>query len=259
MKNTAKKYLNLLFIALLLILFLGLEKGNREYFAYAFILGFVGSIFISHFPQLKAAIKSLKARLQRKPLNTNSTTQLKPKENITSALLCQFSHRITAKLKSAYPEATWDWATKPNMQSLLDGEVIRIRTASTGDFNHAEMHVDSYGNIILQMMAIQPLDPKTVPTPTAEMPVVVDCSSWFSLLGQKALTDIIGNLNCHGYSNIQLDEIGNVLIEGNDGELSCNATLPHFPGKKYYEELISIFTKAELMATVEKENIKLSW
>jgi hypothetical protein len=227
---------------------------------YLILLGLIGGLLLLILPQVKQLIQLLKTKMHPsihpKKISTEPVT---PKTDITMALLCQLSHRISSKLKSAYPGALWDWDGKPYVKRILDGEVMRIRTRHTGEYNYAEMHLDNYGNIILQMMSIQSLHP-TVPTdPDANKPMIVDCSSWYSLLGQKALTDIISVVNCHGHSNLYLDDSGNVLLKGDEGNQKSQYQLPHFPGQKYYEELISIFAQAELTAVVENGAIKLSW
>ena len=261
MNKNITKYLKILFLVLLAALFLGLESKNRLYLTYLIVIGILGAVLFLLLPQLKSLFRLLQRKLRRvSRVRKNTNEQSKPKSDITLALLCQFSHRITAKLKSAYPDATWDWETKPNVKRLLDGNIARIRTANTGDYNFAEMHVDHYGNIILQMMLIQTLDQKPVPSEgEPEPPVIVDCSSWFSLLGEKILVDVIGDLNCHGHSCLHIDDAGSILIKNEKEEMNCKAQLPHFPGKKHYQELISIFTDAELKAAIENETIKLSW
>lgn len=259
MKKTIVKYLKLLFIVLIVALLFGLESKNRAYLAYIIIFGVIGGLVLLLLPQLKALAKSTQS-LFKSSSKRAVKVEPKPKSDITLALMCQFSHRITAKLKSAYPDSTWDWEKQPNVQKLLDGEKTRIRTWNTDKYTHAEMLIDNYGNIVLQMMLIESID-GAIPTaePGEEQPVVVDCNSWFSLLGQKALTEIIGELNSHGHSSLFIDDSGMILVKEAGDELLCKAQMPHFPGKKYYEELISIFTKAELKAAVENKNIKLSW
>lgn len=55
-------------------------------------------------------------------------------------LLGHVSCRISEKLKSAYPDATWQW-DEPHPESIVRGGTMRIKTSNTEDYTHAEVTV----------------------------------------------------------------------------------------------------------------------
>ena len=68
-------------------------------------------------------------------------------------LLGHISCRISEKLKSAYPQATWQWCS-PRPVSIIRGGTGRIRTFNTEDYTHAEVTVGEYFKIAFKMMKI---------------------------------------------------------------------------------------------------------
>lgn len=268
-KNNAMKYLHFTVILMLILALLGFR--NDRIITGILLAGIGGTLLLMiapRLPRIKFRPAHVKTRGRRKAWKAEISANRKP--DIHAALLCQVSHRITEKLKSAFPDAVWDWTKRPDATALLDGETVRISTANTRDYNHAELKIDAYGNISLKMMLVKPLEEtgtrKKKPEPAPETPgqegqeetPVVDCRSWYELVGEKALAETITELNAHGHSQLSINGNGDILIRENK-KMVPKSTLPHFPGKDYYRELIPIFEAAELKASVSNGNLKLSW
>lgn len=218
--------------------------------------GLLGTVFLALAPQIR--LPKLHRRVKRRKRRKDTAEQ--PSDDIRMALLCQLSHRITDKLHSAYPDAVWDWEKRPNTERLLNGNALRLSVSHAGDFTHAEVSIDAYGSLRLKMMRIEPFsqagsDPANDPGPE---PPVVDCNSWYELVGANVLNQLITDLNARGYSSLSINERGEILIVENEKTVVKDA-FQNFPGKNYWEELAEIFMENELQAEVTDTALQLSW
>ena len=68
-------------------------------------------------------------------------------------MLCHISLRITDKLKSAYPQAVWQWKQKPSLKDILAGATLRIAVDDMEKYNHADICFDRFGRIHVQPLA----------------------------------------------------------------------------------------------------------
>ena len=178
-------------------------------------------------------------------------------DGVQSALLCQLSHRITDKLRSAYPQALWDWERQPDIQRILSGRPARICLIDADEYTHAEIRLDPYGDIHLQLLKIEDLSRKgSADSDTKDQPA--DCASWYELVGASVLKQVITDLNARGYEQLSINEAGDIFItEGTTPVIKEH--FQNFPGKKHWPELVSIFQENELQAEATDTALVLSW
>lgn len=69
------------------------------------------------------------------------------------------NHRILAYLRSAYPQATFEWCEKQPEQLIRNGGTGRIRVFGIDEFDHADVTLDQNANIKCDMVKIVPLRP----------------------------------------------------------------------------------------------------
>lgn len=185
-------------------------------------------------------------------------------EQEVEMMLCHISLRITDKLKSAYPQAVWQWKQKPSLKNILAGATLRIAVDDMEKYNHADICFDRFGRIHVQPLVVgsfQPSAQDTPPEPENEepkAPSVVDVSVWYELVGQKVLESLITELNAGGHTRLTIKENGDVVIRQNKKEL-LKATLENFPGRNYWEELISTLEENELKARIAGDALQVSW
>ena len=185
-------------------------------------------------------------------------------EQEVEMMLCHISLRITDKLKSAYPQAVWQWKQKPSLKDILAGATLRIAVDDMEKYNHADICFDRFGRIHVQPLVVgsfQPSAQDTPPEPENEepkVPSVVDVSVWYELVGQKVLESLITELNAGGHTRLTIKENGDVVIRQNKKEL-LKATLENFPGRNYWEELISTLEENELKARIAGDALQVSW
>lgn len=157
-------------------------------------------------------------------------------------LLQHVEARITELLRLAYPQAEWQWCEEDPESVIREGGAARIRTKNTGVYRDATLSFEEPGDLHLEFIETAPLrdllahaqvaepsvpqgEPVQVPAP-AEVPVpepvtsgIVpaepreeDVNLWYSLIGQKALTELITELNIRQCSQITIDPDGDVYF-----------------------------------------------
>lgn len=185
-------------------------------------------------------------------------------EQEVEMMLCHISLRITDKLKSAYPQAVWQWKQKPSLKNILAGATLRIAVDDMEKYNHADICFDRFGRIHVQPLVVGSFQPSAQDTPPEpeneepEVPSVVDVSVWYELVGQRVLESLITELNAGGHTRLTIKENGDVVIRQNKKEL-LKATLENFPGRNYWEELISTLEENELKARIAGDALQVSW
>ena len=104
--------------SVVLVLFLSLlfipENINRSVIAGIAIAGIWGSLLFLIVPRLpRIPSPALKRKSAYSSGNLDGITDME------TLLWRQISYQITGKLKSAYPDATWEFIKEPNVDSLL--------------------------------------------------------------------------------------------------------------------------------------------
>ena len=258
--------------AVAIILFLALlftpEQINRPVIVGIAITGIAGSFLFLLIPMMPHISVPLSLR------NTHTHKRKKQKKeapffDMEKLLIRQISYQVTDKIKAAFPDASWEYTRPVKAESLLNCDIIRIRTFHTGDYNFADVSLDRYGHLKLFMMTItdftplpgqkNPDHPETDgPEPPAEPPVHVDPESWYSLIGKPLLTELIGDLQARGHQKLFINEAGEIFIYANNSP-EIKDTFQHFPPRDYWAALTEIFHRDELKAKETGNTLELSW
>lgn len=171
--------------------------------------------------------------------------------------------RISDKLKSAYPDVTWNWEVEQPDDLASKGGTGRIKLHQAGEFTHAEVTVDQLARIDFKMMKlvdINALIPGVQPangTPTAE-PVITDAAAWFDLVGREQLTAIVTELNTRNHRKLSIAENGDVYVVEDDASVK-QSTLENLPGKNYWNELSTLIAEIGIKAQVIGDQLRLAW
>ena len=256
-----------------IILFLALlftpESIDRSVIAGIAITGIAGSFLFLLLPMLPRIPAPSFLR------NTHTHKRKKQKKeapffDMETLLIRQISYQVTDKIKAAFPDASWEYTRPVKAESLLNCDIIRIRTFHTGDYNFADVSLDRYGHLKLFMMTItdftplpgqkNPDHPETNgPENPAEPPVHVDPESWYSLIGKPLLTELIGDLQARGHQKLFINEAGEIFIFDNNNRPEIKDTFQHFPPRDYWVALTDIFHRDELKAKETGNTLELSW
>lgn len=179
-------------------------------------------------------------------------------------MLQHISLRITEKIKSAYPDATWRWADSPDLTAILDGKTFRIQVDDMAAFTHADIRFDRYARIRITPLSVGEFassadsGKKTPSEEDTKEPAVVDVISWYKLIGRQMLESVITDLNANGHSRLSIKENGDIIITRNKKE-ALKGTLDQFPPKNYWNEFLNLLEEQELHGKVEKDRIIISW
>ena len=276
MKTRKKEYKSIKILkAAALVLFLVLlftpEQRNRSVIAGIAIAGITGSLLfllipmLPHIPVL-SYLRNICPHIHRH----QNRKQKAPVFDMETLLIRQINYQVTDKIKAAYPDASWEYTRPVKAESLLNCDIIRIRTFRTGDYNFADVSLDRYGHLKLFMMTItdftplpgqkNPDHPETNgPEPPAEPPVHVDPESWYSLIGKPLLTELIGDLQARGHQKLFINEGGEIFIFDNNNNPEIKDTFQYFPPRDYWAALTDIFHRDELKAKETGNTLELSW
>ena len=210
------------------------DNINRSVIAGIALAGILGSLLFLIVPRLpRIPSPALKRKSAYSSGNPDGITDME------TLLWRQISYQVTGKLKSAYPDATWEFTKEPNVDSLLNGNALRIRTFHTKEYNFAEVRLDRYGELVLSMMTIESLKPKAEPTGTDSIGQV-DPQSWYTLIGKPLLSNLIGDLQARGHQKLFISENGEIFIKNGDSK-EIKGTFEHFPPSQHLAAIISSY------------------
>lgn len=206
---------------------------------------------------------------QQEPVQeTAASGSEKQLTGLTSAdqetMLRHIALRITEKLKSAYPDATWIWQDKPELKAVLNGQTVRIITDGIENNTHADISFDRYARVHIDMLVVEEFAAKAAEQPessvpeTEKVPDIVDVRVWYDLIGRSTLETLVTDLNANGHTRLTIKENGDIVITRNKKE-EVQTHLENFPAKNYWSELINIFKENELKAVARKDGLGISW
>ena len=249
--RTIKMTLQITVLCLFAAAFL-LPKGSQSYLMTGIAAaGVLVSLAILIIPPLASGLRKLRIPTGRATDTGNGNSDLE------TILIRQISYQITDTLQSAFPEATWEFAEPLPLSHLLDGDAIRLSTRNTGNHNFAEVSMDEYGSLHLQMLTVSALKRKGDKSASPDTPKV-DPASWYSLIGKPFLVEMIGNLQAKGHQKLFIGEQGDVYIL-NGKEPEVKGKLEHFPPKAYWPALLQVFADDELEAAETENAVEITW
>ena len=177
-------------------------------------------------------------------------------------LMRHVNFRISSFLKSAYPEATWEWRENSPEEIVAKGGTGRIQVYGITDFNYADVTVNKNAGISCNMLKIVPLselqtdNTQEKPKPVPQTPV--DPQIWYEKKGRIVLENLITDLNSRGHSSLTITEAGEVLIEQADHAVK-KACLEGMPDKMYWTRLSKVLQSEGLATDINENSMVISW
>lgn len=196
-----------------------------------------------------------------KPRTLSAEKDTMVSDSDSKAVLVHIALRISDKLKSAYPDAIWQWTESPCLHDILTGKTIRIQVENMSSYNHADVFFDRFGRIHVEPMTIGTFKPEEETDSTDEStsePAPVDVRVWYDLVGQPILEKHITELNTSGHGKLTIKENGDIVINRQKKEVLI-ATLDSFPAKQYWKELVTVLEENELCAKANDKHLVVSW
>ena len=291
-KSVFTKSMKILIVSLLLLAIFFQKERSQKLMALAFILWAVVTVGIllfrksgKLFKKCRTFLSALKQKIGQmmevsEEIPSSVPVQEYPEEHVSptkpasdsreyETMLLHIALRITEKLKSAYPQAVWQWKDTPDLQDILKGGTIRILVENMDTYTHADISFDRFGRIHVEPMVIGSFadaengkgikpEPGGADEETTPEPSVVDVRVWYELIGQKALEELITDLNANGHSMLTIKENGDIVVSCQKKKI-LKATLDSFPGKTYWKELVSILEENELKGKISDNSLQVSW
>lgn len=183
-------------------------------------------------------------------------------EPAEGVLLRHVNFRISAYLKSAYPNVTWEWQEENPERIISKGGTARIKLFGVPDFNYADVIFDCKANINCDMMKIIPLGEvagASNAAPVQKPPQQpADPQIWFEMQARQVLEDLIADLYSRGHNSLTIKENGDICIKQADAEVTAK-TLKNFPPRNYWQALARVFEKEGMAAAVTDTGLAVTW
>lgn len=264
----------------LIIVVVGFVRGNAMYWCLGALgLIWLTTLMIQQCAQIRTLFKKASCRLKRNPRKPESVSASQlasseaPKQNVSEPapaavqanipteriLLRQINYRITAKLRAVYREAVWDWDEKPTVQYITEGGCRRIKLENADEYNFAEVHIDKYSDIKLQLLKVVPCGETKNSKDAIVTDFDVDVEFWYSNHGQKILENIIGELNGHGIRKLKINADGKIYARKGKANVLHGRIKKMLP-QSSWKQLTEFFkTELELKAEAKGNSICVSW
>ena len=82
---------------------------------------------------------------------------------------------------------------------------------------------------------------------------------WFDMVGQRALTEIITDLNVQGCTRLLLRENGDVYAVDAQQQAQQVSTLEQMPSRGLWDQLKDRLTELELTVNLEGDHMVIAW
>ena len=184
-------------------------------------------------------------------------------EPLSDILLLHVNQRITAALRTAGSNITWEWATKDPLAIVKEGGRCLIRVHGLDGFESAEVVLDKQAHLRCELINTVPLRPNPTtaspekPRIPAETPPLSNPRIWYETEGRAALEGIVADLSSRGHHSMTVQEDGHIQLA--DGSTSVLPELHGFPPVGCWEKLKQVFAGDGLAAEETSGKLVLSW
>lgn len=280
-KNVFTKSIQILIVLLIILTVILPKEHSQTGIAVCFIIWLTATLGVKLWRNRKS-IKAFLSNQKKKSQNSKTTSDVKPynpevptpqpvpeangimlSDAQVKTMLCHLSIRISDKIKSAYPNAVWHWNVKPSLLDLINGKTVRISVENMDKYTHADITFDRFNRIHVEPMCIGIFVPNDdTKTDDDEQPKneppVVDVKAWYELIGQRVLDAQITELNANGHNRLTIKENGDIVINRQKKEVYLTS-LETFPGKNYWQELVTVLEENDLTAKIAGNSLQVSW
>ena len=195
-------------------------------------------------------------RKERRELAASGTT----KQELAHTLLRHVNYRVSAALRSTFPDAHWEWTMDDPALFAAQGGTGRIRVYGIPDYDYADVTIDQNANLSCTLLKLAPVIGGKSPSALPPNQQQVSPQTWYEQSAKDTLEQIVADLNSKGHSRLYLKEDGEISIRPvAGGEDVPQSRLRDFPAKVYWPKLVEVLKNAGLTATQLDDCIQLSW
>ncbi len=174
-------------------------------------------------------------------------------------VLRHVNYRITDRLKTAYPNARWEWLMRDPALFVVQGGTGRIRVYGVPKYDYADITVDQSGKLscsFISMTPVERLAEQSEPPNRQEQ----DPQAWYDVHAEKILEQLTSDLNSRGNNSLLLKEDGSVIAcYGEDEGETRKGVLSRLPPKANWGALAELIEQDGLTATVRDSCIAVTW
>ena len=177
-------------------------------------------------------------------------------------LLRHVNHRITDKMKTCLPDASWDWDCKPTVNFLVNGGVARIKLINSKTYNFAEVRLDERAQLGFTLITAVNFESAVKEETGAETVVsdyTPDIAAWFENIGGKVIDDLISDLNSRNIRTLNILPGGELAIVS-EGKDVVQGKVENLPEQNAWTKLVSyLIDERGLGASLQDGRIVLNW
>lgn len=187
-----------------------------------------------------------------------------PDQTLLQTLLHHVNYRVSGCLKSAYPEAHWEWTMRDPASFVATGGTGRIRVYGIPDYSYADVTLDRNGKLSCSLIQVAPINgasekpaekPAAAPDQEPQDPCI-----WYEIHGRAVLESLVADLASRGHHSLTLKEDGNICIRPVDGGTeTAQGAFATFPEKVYWPRLVEVLKQNGLAATAKDTGIVVAW
>lgn len=212
--------------------------------------------FVCVLPAIRAAKTQKKAKKQSQKAAAPDTAQL---QALLHMLLQHVNYRVSGCLKSAYPDARWEWCMRDPASFVSRGGTGRIRVYGIPDYEYADVTLNQNGKLDCSLIKVSPLNgaAKQAPPPNRQPS---DPETWYETQGRSILERLVADLESRGHRSLSIKEDGSICVQPADGgeETKC-ASFPTLPDKSMWTTLVKVLETRGLAASAMNDAITVAW
>lgn len=179
--------------------------------------------------------------------------------SLAQTLLHHVNYRVSACLKTGYPDARWEWMMHDPALFVVQGGTGRIHVYGIEDYEYADVTVDQSGRLscaLVKMVTVQETREPSA-SPNQQKP---DYERWYEAQGRDTLRKLVSDLNSRGHSALTVQEDGSIcILPKADGKEVKQGLLERFPAKASWPKLVKLLEEDGLAATVQDNCIAVTW
>ena len=201
-----------------------------------------------------------------------------PDQALMQTLLRHVNYRISGCLKSAYPDAQWEWVMRDPAGFVAQGGTGRIRVSGIPEYDYADVTLDRNGKLSCSLVKVAPIGGSSGEKPGAPAQDTLDPRIWYETQGREVLERLdekeevterqlralglalAGDLESRGHHSLTLKEDGTICTQSTDGGTETSqGAFTSFPERVYWPGLVKVLEQNGLAATTQDNGIIVAW
>lgn len=221
----------------------------------------VWGLYVLH--HLRGSLPEIPKKKEKAPRRAKFVVPDIEDEPLSDILLLHVNQRVTAALRTAGSNITWEWATKDPLVIVKEGGRCLIRVHGLDGFESAEVALDKQAHLRCELINTVPLRPNPTADATekpripAETPPLPDPRIWYETEGRATLEGIVADLSSRGHHSMTVQEDGHIKLS--DGSTSALPELHSFPPVGCWEKMKQVFAGDGLATEEISGKLVLSW